>query len=71
MTGGTTIDPNFEAEMRAQGLHEKLVEFLLTNCGTLERFSCFAESRSEVVSEILEKVPEVKGDRAQRAALIA
>ena len=64
-------NPEFEAELRAEGLHADLIAFIMTQCGTPERFANYFDSNSDVLEHIVNRVPATEDDRNAQAAVVS
>lgn len=71
MAADAAHDPEFLAELRAEGVHENLVNWMKEHCGTAARFANFVDEKSEVQAEIVDKVPATAGCRRTRATIVA
>ena len=65
------FDPEFQAELRAESLHEDLIKWIGEHCGTPSKFANFVDAKTEIQTEMVDAVPATRGDRAVRAALVA
>lgn len=63
------MDADFEAELRREGVPDALITWMSTRCPTASRFAFFVDDQPEIGPEIVDQVPETRGNRTVRAAL--
>ena len=64
------MDPEFEAELKGEGVPEELIAWMATHCKTPARFAFYVDSKEEIQPLIVDQVAATRGNRSVRAALV-
>ena len=64
------MDPEFEAELKTEGIPDDLIAWMATHCKTPARFAFYVDSKEEIQTHMVDQVPSTRGNRTVRAALV-
>ena len=64
------VDPEFEAELKREGVPSALVQWLVIRCPNGPRFANYVDKKEEMQELIVDQVQETRSDRGVRAALV-
>ena len=64
------VDPEFEAELKREGVPSALVQWLVVRCPNGPRFANYVDKKEEMQELIVDQVQETRSDRGVRAALV-
>ena len=64
------MDPEFEAELKGEGILDDLIAWMATNGKTPSRFAFYVDTKEEIQTHIVDQVASTRGNRTIRAALV-
>ena len=67
---GYAMDPEFEAELKGEGIPDDLIAWMATHCKTPARFAFYVDSKEEIQTLIVDQVASTRNNRTVRAALV-